>query len=32
LPTETLDDDPDARGGRDKLADNDIDDIPPDEP
>jgi DNA polymerase-4 len=32
VPTETVDDDPDARGGRDKLADNDIDDIPSDEP
>jgi DNA polymerase-4 len=32
VPTETVDDDPDARTSRDKLADIDIDDIPPDEP
>ena len=32
VPTETIDDDPDARTGRDKLADNDVDDIPLDEP
>ncbi len=32
VPTETVDDDPDDRGGRDRLADTDISDIPPDEP
>lgn len=32
VPTDRLDDDPDARTGSDKLADIDIDDIPTDEP
>ncbi len=31
VPTDRLDDDPDARTGRDRLADTDLDDIPPDE-
>jgi DNA polymerase IV len=32
MPSEDLDDDPDAPRGRDNLADTDVDDIPPDDP
>jgi DNA polymerase IV len=32
VPIDAVDDDPDARTGRDRLADIDVDDIPPDEP
>ena len=31
LPTENVDDDPDARAARDNLADTEVDDIPPDD-
>ncbi len=31
LPTENIDEDPDARAARDNLADTDLDDIPPDD-
>ncbi len=32
LPTENVDEDPDARAARDNLADTELDDIPPDDP